>query len=81
MNLLEEIERHPICGDGAMGTLLMERGVTERQCFEELCLSRPELVSEIHGEYVAAGARVIETNTFGANAIRLARYGLEHRVE
>ena len=80
MNLLEEIEDHPICGDGAMGTLLMERGVTPLQCFEELCLSRPELVREIHGEYVAAGARVIETNTFGANAIRLARYGLEHRV-
>jgi methionine synthase I (cobalamin-dependent) len=80
MNLLEEIEDHAICGDGAMGTLLMERGVAARQCFEELCLSRPEVIREVHGEYVAAGARIIETNTFGANAVRLARYGLERRV-
>jgi len=80
MNLLEEIEDHPLCGDGAMGTLLMERGVPPHQCFEELCLSRPELIREIHEAYLAAGARVIETNTFGANAVRLARHGLANRV-
>ena len=50
------------------------------ECFEELCLSRPELISQIHAEYRAAGARVIETNTFGANAVRLGRYGLSNRV-
>jgi len=80
MILLEEIEDHPLCGDGAMGTLLMERGIGAHQCFEELCLSRPELISQIHEEYVAAGARIIETNTFGANVIRLARHGLSNRV-
>jgi len=80
MTLLEEIERHPLCGDGAMGTLLIERGVASHACFEELCLSRPELISQIHAEYRAAGARVIETNTFGANAVRLGRYGLSNRV-
>jgi methionine synthase I (cobalamin-dependent) len=80
MNLLEEIEEHPLCGDGAMGTLLMERGVPAHQCFEELCLSHPELIREIHKDYLSAGARIIETNTFGANAVRLTRHGLEDRV-
>jgi methionine synthase I (cobalamin-dependent) len=80
MTLLEEIEDHPLCGDGAMGTLLMERGVEAHECFEALCLSRPELIREIHAEYVAAGARIIETNSFGANAIRLGRHGLSNHV-
>ncbi len=80
MNLLEEIQDHPLCGDGAMGTLLMERGVPAHQCFEELCLSSPELIREIYEDYLAAGARIIETNTFGANAVRLARHGLADRV-
>jgi methionine synthase I (cobalamin-dependent) len=80
MTLLEEIEDHPLCGDGAMGTLLMERGVATQECFEALCLSRPELISQIHAEYLAAGARIIETNSFGANAVRLCRHGLSSRV-
>ena len=80
MNLLEEIEEHPLCGDGAMGTLLMERGVPAHRCFEELCLSSPELIRKIHEDYHAAGARLIETNSFGANAVRLARHGLADRV-
>ena len=80
MNLLEEIQDYPLCGDGAMGTLLMERGVPANRCFEELCLSRPELICEIHEDYFAAGARLIETNSFGANAVRLACHGLANRV-
>ena len=80
MNLLEELEDHPLCGDGAMGTLLMERGVPADRCLEELCLTRPELIREIHRDYVDAGARIIETNTFGANAVRLAAHGLTRRV-
>ncbi len=80
MTLLEEIENHPLCGDGAMGTLLMERGVEANECLEALCLSRPELIREIHTEYLAAGARIIETNSFGANAIRLGRHGLSNHV-
>jgi methionine synthase / methylenetetrahydrofolate reductase(NADPH) len=78
--LLDEIEDHPLCGDGAMGTLLVERGIAAHQCFEELCLSRPELISQIHSEYLGAGARIIETNSFGANAVRLARHGFSDRV-
>jgi methionine synthase / methylenetetrahydrofolate reductase (NADH) len=80
MDLLEEIESHPLCGDGAMGTLLIDRGVPGEQCVEELCLSRPELIRVIHQEYIAAGARIIKTNTFGANQVHLARYGLTRHV-
>ena len=71
------LRRGPLLLDGAMGTLLYSRGVPQRQCLDELVLTRPELVSTIHREYIEAGADVIETNTFGANRFRLAEYGLE----
>ena len=58
----------------------MERGYSSDRCLEELCVSNPEVVSTIHKEYIAAGARLIETNSFGANAIRLSKYGLEERA-
>jgi len=67
--------------DGAMGTLLYSRGVFVNVCYDELNLSRPQLVSSIHAEYVAAGAEVLETNTFGANPVKLSSYGLEDRTE
>jgi len=57
--------------------LLYSRGVPQRQCLDELVLTRPELVSTIHREYIEAGADVIETNTFGANRFRLAEFGIE----
>lgn len=80
MELLEELETRVVCGDGAMGTLLFDRGVPADRCLEELCVSEPDRVRAIHDEYVAAGARVIKTNTFGANAVRLSRFGFEDRV-
>jgi methionine synthase I (cobalamin-dependent)/5,10-methylenetetrahydrofolate reductase len=80
MNLLETLESRVVCGDGAMGTLLLDRGVPVDRCLEELNLSEPDRILSIHKEYVAAGARVIETNTFGANGVRLSRFGFEHRV-
>jgi methionine synthase I (cobalamin-dependent)/5,10-methylenetetrahydrofolate reductase len=80
MKLLDELQDHVICGDGAMGTLLLDRGVPVDHCLEELCVSDPERIRAIHEEYISAGARVIETNTFGANAVRLQRFGLEDRV-
>src|SRR5207253_2922951 len=80
MDLLAELEERLVCGDGAMGTLLLDRGVPVDRCLEELCVSDPDRIRSIHEEYVAAGARVIETNTFGANAIRLSRFGLDNRV-
>lgn len=67
--------------DGAMGTLLYGRGVFVNVCYDELNLSRPELVEGIHHEYVAAGAEILETNTFGANPVKLSSYGLEERAE
>src|SRR5438132_4894327 len=66
--------------DGAMGTQLYERGVLYSACFEELSASRPELVTKVHEDYLRAGAQVLETNTFGANALRLEKYGLQARV-
>lgn len=72
-------ERVLVC-DGAMGTMLYARGHSYRSCFDELCESLPSVVEALHREYIAAGANVIETNTFGANPIRLAEHGLENRA-
>jgi len=66
--------------DGAMGTMLYARGVFINRCYDELNLSQPELVREIHAEYLQAGAEVIETNTFGGNAFRLEMHGLKDKV-
>ena len=66
--------------DGAMGTMLYARGVFINQCFDELSVRDPELVRSVHRLYADAGAEVLETNTFGANRLKLAQYGLEARV-
>ena len=66
--------------DGAMGTMLYSRGVFINRCYDELNLSQPDLVRTVHMEYLQAGAEVIETNTFGANAVRLEHFGLEGKV-
>jgi homocysteine S-methyltransferase len=66
--------------DGAMGTMLYSRGVFINQCYDELVLRSPDLVREIHAAYVKAGAEVLETNTFGANRLKLTQYGLEGQV-
>ncbi|MDQ2866967.1 MAG: bifunctional homocysteine S-methyltransferase/methylenetetrahydrofolate reductase [Verrucomicrobiota bacterium] len=80
MNLLEELREHVVCGDGALGTLLLDQGLPSDACLEEVCVTNPASVAAIHTDYIAAGARLIETNTFGANAVRLARFGFENRV-
>src|ERR1700722_11086956 len=66
--------------DGAMGTSLYARGIFINRCYDELNLSQPELVRSVHEEYLQAGAEIIETNTFGANALRLQRYGFADKV-
>ncbi len=67
--------------DGAMGTLLYDRGIFINRCFDEINLSNPDMVTGIHSEYIDAGAGVIETNTFGANRFKLALHGLDDRLE
>ncbi|HTK56386.1 MAG TPA: homocysteine S-methyltransferase family protein, partial [Gemmatimonadales bacterium] len=62
--------------DGAMGTMLYAKGAFLNVCYDELCLKAPELVRDIHRDYVKAGAELLETNTFGANPLKLAQYGL-----
>ncbi len=66
--------------DGAMGTMIYSRGVYINQCYENLNLVRPALIEKIHREYVAAGAEIIETNTFAANRLKLTPHGLGERV-
>lgn len=67
--------------DGAMGTMLYSKGIYINQCFEHLNCTRPHLISQIHREYCEAGADVIETNTFGANRIKLGQFGLAEKVQ
>lgn len=67
--------------DGAMGTMLYGKGVYINRCYDELSVSQPDLVRDIHRAYVKAGAEVIETNSYGANRLKLARHGLEARLE
>ncbi len=80
MTFLEELRSGVMCGDGAMGTMLLEAGAPIESCLEEFCLTRPELVSDIHRQYAAVGARMLTTNSFGANLARLSRHGLESHL-
>lgn len=79
--LVEALEERVILTDGAMGTQLYERGVFINRCFDELNLIQPELVRRVHQDYLAAGAELLETNTFRANRFALSGYGLESQVE
>lgn len=77
---LLELSKVPILADGAMGTMLHGRGVHFDHCFDELNLTDPSQVGEIHREYIEAGAQIIYANTFGANRYKLAAHGLEDKV-
>src|SRR2546429_5371992 len=66
--------------DGAMGTMLYAKGIFINQCYDELNVRAPDLVRDVHKAYVKAGAEVLETNSFGANRLKLAQYGLESQV-
>ena len=76
----EQLSQRIVVADGAMGTMLYANGVFINRCFDELSLSSPGLVSGIHHDYVAAGAEILETNTFGANRVRLAGFGLADKL-
>jgi len=80
---LDRLRLGPVLCDGAMGTMLYAQAPESSmhgRCFDELVLSEPELVQRIHRLYIDAGAQVIETNTFGANSVKLGKYGLADRV-
>ncbi len=76
----ERLRNEVIVFDGGVGTYLYEKGIYINTCFDELNLTNPDLVAEVHRDYVNAGADVIETNTFGANRFKLAPHGLETKV-
>lgn len=78
--LADAIASGPLLLDGAMGSLLYERGVLHTRSYDELNLSQPELIRTVHRDYVQAGAELIETNTFGANRMALARHGLAEQA-
>ncbi len=79
-SFLDTLARGPLVFDGAMGSQLYERGYFITRSFDEANLARPDLVLEIHRDYVAAGAQIIESNTFGANRELLRRYGAQDRL-
>ena len=70
----------PLLADGAMGTVLYSRGIFIHRCYDELNLSDPALIMAVHEEYLQAGAQILESNTFGANRLRLSRHGLGGKV-
>ncbi|MCO7127393.1 bifunctional homocysteine S-methyltransferase/methylenetetrahydrofolate reductase [Sporolactobacillus shoreicorticis] len=77
-SIRDALKKRILIGDGAMGTLLYSYGID--RCFEELNVSQAEEVKHVHEAYINAGADVIQTNTYGANRIKLDRYGLKHEV-
>ncbi len=81
IDLISKMTEQPLIFDGAMGTVIYDRGIFINTCFDELNLTNSKLIQKIHSEYVEAGAQVLETNTFGANRIKLAAFGLATKVD
>lgn len=77
--MLTDLQSELLIADGAMGTILYSHGVD--RSFEELNITHPDQIKHVHEAYIHAGANVIQTNTYGANYIKLARYGLEEKVK
>lgn len=81
MNLTEELRSRVLLFDGAMGTVLYNKGYFLNACYEQLVLSAPAVIESVHCDYLEAGADVITTDTFGANPLRLASFGLAEQTE
>ncbi len=79
-DLLTRLKQSPVLCDGATGTLLYAKGIFINRCYDELNVSQPDLIRDLHHEYMQAGAEIIETNTFGGNSFRLARHSMENQV-
>ncbi len=81
MNFIEKLKSAVLVCDGAMGTMLYAHGIFINRCFDELNLSAPNMITDIHKMYTGAGTDILETNTFGANRIKLKPHGLEDKVK
>jgi len=79
-SFLEALDERVLVCDGAMGTMLYAKGIFINRCFDALNTTEPNVVAKVHDDYVRAGAEVIETNTFGANRIKLRSFGLADQV-
>src|SRR6476660_7687505 len=79
-DFLEALNDRVLVCDGAMGTMLYAKGVFINKSFDALNLTAPDLVVEVHQEYVRAGADIIETNTFGANRVKLGSFGIADKL-
>jgi methionine synthase / methylenetetrahydrofolate reductase(NADPH) len=80
-DFLTSLDDRVLVCDGAMGTMLYAKGVFINKSFDALNLTQPDLVGEVHQEYIRAGADIIETNTFGANRIKLATFGIADKLQ
>ncbi len=80
-SFLQNLENRVLLGDGAMGTQLYSKGVYINRCFEQVNIENPALIKSVHVDYLKAGADILETNTFGANASRLKAFALEDQVQ
>src|SRR5262245_29106489 len=79
-DFLDDLERRVLVCDGATGTMLYSKGIFLNRSFDELNLTQPDLVAEVHQSYVRAGADVIEPTTFAANRVKLGAFGLADRT-
>src|SRR5262245_54713113 len=77
---LARLREEVVIGDGALGTLISERGIGRETNYERLNLTNPSFIKDLHAAYVDAGARLIETNTFGANRTKLSLHSIGHLV-
>ncbi|MBM3297980.1 MAG: bifunctional homocysteine S-methyltransferase/methylenetetrahydrofolate reductase, partial [Candidatus Aminicenantes bacterium] len=77
---LDLVRKSVLLCDGGMGTQLYNKGIFLQTCFDELNLVQPELIREVHREYVRSGADILETNTFASNRYKLKKFGLDDKV-
>src|SRR3977135_3647689 len=80
MPFIDALDERVLVCDGAMGTMLYAKGVFTNKSFDALNVTQPDLVAEVHQEYVRAGADIVETNTFGANRIKLGTFGMADKL-
>jgi homocysteine S-methyltransferase len=78
---LDRLKEGVLLFDGAMATYLFSQGVYLKKCFEEVCMTNPQMVLDVHREYIARGAQAIETNSYGANPLKLAGFHLADKTE